>query len=165
MWSRAFPRSTVYDPFPAEWGDPTDSQIFTDTLEGIDQADGILLIGCQQLLSHRETTAFFRFAAAQLEPGGRLLVTVPSFTMIVEWLVRRERAWREYPVWLYHLARGLQPGYAGSYPSRWQTIRRLGEQEGLSHVATLSRTIDREYERMIGGHSTRRWYHWLVFQK
>jgi hypothetical protein len=164
VWSHRFPRATVYDPSPAEWGPPRDGLTFTDTFEGIPSADGIILIGTQQLLSHAPTVEFLEFAREHLEPGGRLLVTVPSIWMVLEWLARGLRPAYEYPVWLWHLANSMRPGYTGAYCTRPRAFTRLAREHGLRHIASLSRDIDREYQRMVGCVNTGRWYYWPIFE-
>jgi SAM-dependent methyltransferase len=164
VWSYGFPTATVYDPFPDEWGPARPGVTFTDELDGIEPADAVLLIGVQQLLSHQETVDFLEFARGHLKPGGRVLVTVPAPWMIVEWLLRRVRAFREYPAWVWQLANCLRPGYAGAYCTRRRVFLRLAREHGLRHIATLSREIDDDYRRMAGAVNTGRWYHWLVFE-
>lgn len=165
VWSYGFQTATVYDPFPTEWGPPRQGVTFTDSLKGIASADGIIFIGTQQYLSHAQTVEFLDFAREHLEPGGRVLVTIPSVWMVIEWLLRRVRPWHEYPILFWHLANCLRPGYTGAYPTRWPVFVRLARKHGLTHTATLSRDIDREYQRMVGCVNTGRWYHWLVFER
>lgn len=119
----------------------------------------------QQLLSHGQTIEFLDFARDHLEPGGRILVSLPSVWMITGWLLRGARPVREYPVWLWHLVNTLRPRYAGSYATRRRVFLGLARQHGLLHTATLSRELDREYQQMASGFSAGRWYHWLVFER
>lgn len=165
MWSHGFRTATVYDPFPDQWGPAREGLIFTNTLEDIAPADGIVLIGTQQLLSHQQTIEFFDFARQHLEPGGRVLATIPSIWMVLEWLARGLRPAYEYPIWLWHLGNSLRAGYTGAYCTRLRAFITLAREHGLRHIATLSRDIDREYQRMVGCVNTGRWYYWPVFER
>lgn len=162
VWSQSFPRSTVYDPWPEEWGEPTERQRFTDDLESIDQADGILLVGTQQLLSHQETLAFLDFARQHIEPGGRVLVSLPSVRMVTEWLVRGVQP--RNPLWLAQPVLAMRPGWTGAYCTRLRAFTRHAERYGF-HVTVLPRSVDDDYKDMIGTVSTGRWYHWLVLER
>lgn len=173
VWSREFPRSTVYDPYRAEWGTPTETQTFTDRLDSIPVADGILLIGAQQMLSDRETHEWFDFAYTHLTAGGRLLVTVPSPLLLAEWVLtgRRVRAdgltfqarWAGLAA--YGAVRRIGYSDRHFYCVRKSAYVKAAERHGLLLANVLPGSIDRQYWTMIDRALRGRGYHWLLFER
>lgn len=178
VWVWNARRATVYDPIAAELAPGRDQAEhegrpihFTDRLDNIDQADGMLLIAAQQYMTDEQLHDFFTFAAEHLVPGGRLLATVASPLLAVQFMTSRVRydGPRAIPLWGAHATLGAVRR-VGWPPGRGYCLRRrefvrIAEQHDLRYVADLGVGVDRDYWRMVG--DPRRWrgYHWVVLER
>ena len=182
-WVWTMPKATVYDPFPdelapgREFADAQGLDItFTDDLSVIEPGDGMLLIAAQQYMNDRGLHDFFAFAHDHLVPGGRLLATVASPMLVVDWLVNRTRVpydgWAYQAVWVAHAALGTvrRIGHRDNrrtvYCVRPKEFIRAAAEHGLRHRRTLPHALDSEYWAMVGErHIPRHGYAWLVFER
>lgn len=173
VWSRDFPQSVVYDPFPSEWGAPSETQRFTDRLDDLPTAECILLINTQRMLSDRETHEWLDFSFGHLEPGGQVLLTVPSPLLLAEWVLTGRRVkhdgLRFQAVWAGLAAFGAIRRIGRSdrhfYCVRKRAFVKAAELHGLQLVRVLPKSIDRRYWAMMDRPLRGRGYHWLVFER
>lgn len=177
-WTWPLKNAVVYDPDEKELApgaayakENALPVTYTKDRDTIGRADGILLIGVQQLLTDAELRDFFQWAHDHLDPGGRMLCTVSSPLMVLEWLLRMERRRADgtvgqFVIWGPHAARGLyrRIGWDDdrTYCIRGATFLNAAEQHGFRLKEKLPHRVDTEYRRMVGARNRGKFFNWLV---
>jgi hypothetical protein len=179
-WSWSHPNAVVYDidadvlrigeEFARTQGYTTR---FVSDVNQVGSAEGMIVVGVQQLLSGRELHAMLSFAADHLEPEGLLLITVATPWMLFEWLIRLMRRYdgrRAQFAWAYRLLRGaalrrVGPGTPSFYCMRPSVLAAAAAEHGLVLERRLPSDCERMYLEAVGSDARLPWYAWLVFRR